>query len=258
VVSCRRIDLMQEFGSQFSSAPFFRKVWIVTARQTREREIIVTSQDGTQNYAEVGDWIIQNPGDKDPYVFGDKKDPIDVRNTKFQKKYEPIEWEAGKFRPKGVIRALQVNEALVFGTSWWEDMAVKPGGWVADGGYSIAEASFWNTYEKFDPTEEDAKKASAIKESLMDIPGKVWDKVVCTIDGKEYSGMIFNDDFSWGQLVWILLDVPLPGNEYLGGYWVTLGVELLKDISKIRKTWTGGQDEISSMFKRLEDITSIR
>jgi hypothetical protein len=26
VVSCRRIDLMQEFGSQFSSAPFFRKV----------------------------------------------------------------------------------------------------------------------------------------------------------------------------------------------------------------------------------------
>jgi hypothetical protein len=26
VVSCRRIDLMQEFGSQFANAPFFRKV----------------------------------------------------------------------------------------------------------------------------------------------------------------------------------------------------------------------------------------
>ena len=26
VVRCRRIDLMQEFGSQFADAPFFRKV----------------------------------------------------------------------------------------------------------------------------------------------------------------------------------------------------------------------------------------
>lgn len=254
VVRCRRINLMQEFGSQFADAPFFRKVWIVSARQAREREIIVTSQDWTKNYAEASDWIIQNPWDKDPYVFGDKNDPIDVRNAKFLKKYEPIDWEEGKFRPKGVIRALQVKEALVFSTSWWEDMAVKSGGWVADGWYSIAESSFWNTYQQFDPIEEDAKKALAIKESLIETPGKLWDKVVCTIDWKEYRGTIFNDDFSWWQLVWILLDEQVPNSNYLWGYGTILGIELLKDPKKIRKTWISTQNEIFFMEQKLAEL----
>lgn len=254
VVRCRRIDLMQEFGSQFADAPFFRKVWIVSARQARERESIVTSQDWTKNYAEASDWIIQNPWDKDPYVFGDKNDPIDVRNAKFEKKYEPIDWEEGKFRPKGVIRALQVNEALVFSTSWWEDMAVKSGGWVADGWYSIAESSFWNTYQQFDPIEEDAKKALAIKESLIETPGKLWDKVVCAIDWKEYRGTIFNDDFSWWQLVWILLDEQIPNSNYLWGYGTILGIELLKDPKKIRKTWISTQNEIFFMEQKLAEL----
>lgn len=256
VVRCRRINLMQEFWSQFAEAPFFRKIWIVSARQARERELIVTSQDWTKNYAEAGDWIIQNPWDKDPYVFGDKSDPIDVRNEKFKKKYEPIVWEEGKFRPKGVIRAVQVKEALVFSTSWWEDMAVKSGGWVADGWYSIAESSFWDTYQEFDPEEEDAKKAKAIKESLVEFPGKVWDKVVCTIDWKDYRGTIFNDDFSWWQLVWILLDEPLASSKYLWGFGVTLGVELLKDPTKIRKIWISNQEELLRIEEKLASIAN--
>ena len=56
----------------------------------------------------------------------------------------------GKFRPKGIIKAIKVNENIVFDTSWGEKMAVKAGGWVADGGYAIAEDSFNNTYEKIE------------------------------------------------------------------------------------------------------------
>ncbi len=101
-----------------------------------------------KNYAEPGDWIIKNPGDKDPYVFGSKNDPIQIRQEKFAKKYDSIPGEDGKFRPKGIIKAIKVKENLVFDTSWGEKMAVKSGGWVADGGYAIAEDSFANTYEK--------------------------------------------------------------------------------------------------------------
>ena len=105
-----------------------------------------------QNYAEPGDWIIKNPGDKDPYVFGDKKDSVEIRQAKFAKKYDAIPGEEEQFRPKGIIKAVRVDENLVFNTSWGEQMAVKAGGWVADGGYAIAEDSFDNTYEKIEGT----------------------------------------------------------------------------------------------------------
>lgn len=102
----------------------------------------------------TGLWIIQNPGDKDPYVFGNKGDTIEIRQAKFAKKYEPISDELGKFRPKGIIRALQIDRNIVFLTSWGEEMAVKAGGWVSDGGYSIAEKSFVSTYEKIEEEAE--------------------------------------------------------------------------------------------------------
>ena len=149
-VPCRRIDMLTEYEEAFKSADSYRKIGKVEARQATEREEISTSQDGMKNYAEPGDWIIHNPGDKDPYVFGDKKDPIEVRQAKFAKKYEVIAGEEGVFRPKGIIKAVQVNENVVFDTSWGEKMAAKSGGWVADGGYAIAEDSFTNTYEKIE------------------------------------------------------------------------------------------------------------
>ncbi len=146
-IPCRRVDMLKEYQEAFKTADSFRKVGKVEARQATEREEISTSQDGMKNYADQGDWIIQNPGDKDPYVFGDKNDPIEARQAKFAKKYEVIDDEPGKFRPKGIIKAVRVDENIVFNTSWGEQMAVKQGGWVADGGYAIAEDSFANTYE---------------------------------------------------------------------------------------------------------------
>jgi hypothetical protein len=149
-VLCRRVDMLKEYQEAFKDAESFRKIGKVDARQATEREEISTSQDGMKNYAEPGDWIIKNPGDKDPDVFGDKNDPIEVRQVKFVKKYETINDEPGKFRPKGIIKAVRVKENIVFNTSWGEQMAVKAGGWVADGGYAIAENSFANTYEKIE------------------------------------------------------------------------------------------------------------
>lgn len=153
-VPCRRVDLMKEFGDAFETADSYGKVGTVDARQATDREEISTSQDGMKNFADAGDWIIQNPGDKDPYVFGNKDEAIEARQEKFAKKYEPITDEPGKFRPKGVIKAVQVKENIVFDTSWGEKMAAKSGGWVADGGYAIAENSFANTYEKIEPEGE--------------------------------------------------------------------------------------------------------
>jgi hypothetical protein len=154
-VLCRRVDMLKEFQEAFKTADSYRKVGKVEARQATERDLISTSQDAMEdNYAEVGDWIIKNPGDKDPYVFGDKNDPLEVRQAKFAKKYDAIAGEAGVFRPKGIIKAVRVNENIVFNTSWGEQMAVKAGGWVADGGYAIAEESFKNTYEKIEKDNE--------------------------------------------------------------------------------------------------------
>lgn len=153
-VECEVIDLMAEYGETLKTADQYRKIGTVDAHQATEQEVVTSSQDGTKNVAEVGDWIIQNPGDKDPYVFGNKGDAIEVRQTKFAKKYEPIPDEPGKFRPKGIIRALQIDRNVVFPTSWGEEMAVKAGGWVSDGGYSIAEKSFASTYEKIENEEK--------------------------------------------------------------------------------------------------------
>lgn len=147
-ITCRRVDMLEEYKSAFKSANNYRKSAIVYARQATEREIITTSQDGMTNYAEPGDWIILNPGDKDPYVFGSKNNTVEERQARFKEKYDVIPGKDGKYRAKGVIKAVKVTENIIFGTSWGETMAVKAGGWVADGGYGIAEESFENTYEK--------------------------------------------------------------------------------------------------------------
>lgn len=167
VVLCRRIqNVLQEYEHAFLTADLYRKTAIVLARQATTREKISTSQDWMENYADPGDRIIQNPGDKDPYVFGNKKDSLEKRNAEFIKKYESIEDQPNKFRAKGIIKAVQVKENIVFDTAWWETMWVKAGWWVADGGYSIAESSFKNTYEKFNPKFENRKKSNALKQSL--------------------------------------------------------------------------------------------
>lgn len=148
VVICRRVNMLEKYKDAFKTADSYRKIGTVFAYQATERQEISTSQDGMKNYADVGDWIIQNPGDQDPYVFGDKNDSIETRQAKFAKKYDLIDAQSNSFRPKGIIKAIQVHENIVFDTPWGERMVVKKGGYVCDGGYAIAQDSFLKTYEK--------------------------------------------------------------------------------------------------------------
>lgn len=145
-VLCRRVDVLKEYAEAFKTADSYKKVGTVEARQAEQREEISTSQDGMKNFAEPGDWIIQNPGDKDPYVFGSKNDSIEVRQKKFAENYVAIGEKT--FKPKGIIRAIKVKENIVFNKSDGKEVAVKAGGWVTDGGRPIAEDAFKNTYEK--------------------------------------------------------------------------------------------------------------
>ena len=165
-IECKITKFNEKFPAQFfEDADSFRKIGLVKARQATEREVITTSQDGNrEEIAEAGDWIIQNPGDESPYVFGDKRKKItnengeevevnvsvEERQAAFAKKYEPKPGEEGIFIPKGIIKAKQVNENLTWETDWGSRDAVKAGGWVSSGGYGIAEESFFNTYEKIE------------------------------------------------------------------------------------------------------------
>lgn len=168
-VMCKKIEFNNEFPPTFfDDADRFRKVGLVNARQATATEEIISSQDGNKiNTAESGDWIIHNPGDVDPYVFGDKHEknedgspnkdkPISVeqRQKAFEKKYETKPGEEGVFIPKGIIKAKRVDENFAWTTSWGENDSVKAGGWVSEGGYAIAEDSFSNTYEKIENDQE--------------------------------------------------------------------------------------------------------
>lgn len=87
-------------------------------------------------------------------------------------------------------------------------------------------------------------------------PGQRGDRVVCNINGKEYSGTIFNTEFSGGNLIGILLDEKIEGSNYLGGYGTSIGYELLSDTEKIRKTGEASEEEMSALDERLEKLTS--
>ena len=155
---CRRImDILKEYAKALETADSYRKKVIVSARQATEREEIYTSQDGRKNWAEPGDWIIHNPGDKDPYVFGSRKDSVEERQRKFASKYTAVSGSPGQFRARGVIRAIRVNVNIIFQTpSSGQDMVIKAGGWVTESGSGIAEESFANTYEKIDQEPEES------------------------------------------------------------------------------------------------------
>ena len=167
IVKCRRIkNVFEEYKEDFDKADFYREKAIISARQATQREIISTSQDGMENYAEPWDRIIQDPGDTDPYVFGSKNDSIEKREEHFNKRHEAIAGEPGKFRVKWIIKAVQVKENIVFNTSWWDTMWTKAGGWIADGGYAIAEDSFKHIYEKFDQKENKDQTMEELRKNL--------------------------------------------------------------------------------------------
>ncbi|MDD2274600.1 MAG: hypothetical protein PHI91_02265 [Candidatus Pacebacteria bacterium] len=150
-VPCRKINFKEEFpASFFDDAKEYRKTALVNVRVAENEETITSSQDANKTIiAEPGDMIIHNPGDVDPYVFGNRDDSVEERQRKFAEKYEQTD-EDGVYRSKGVIKAKKVNENLVWDTSWGSQDGVIAGGWISNGGYAIAEDSFANTYEEIE------------------------------------------------------------------------------------------------------------
>lgn len=147
-VLCRWVDVLREYEDAFKTADSYRKIGTIEAHKATQNEKIITTQDGMINYCEKGDWIIHNPGDLDSYVFGNKNDSLEVRGEKFNKEYVPVAGQDGIFKPHRIIKAIQINENIVFNNSSGIKMAEKKDGWVTDYGYAIAEDSFLNTYEK--------------------------------------------------------------------------------------------------------------
>ncbi len=157
-VMCRRVNLATEYEEAFKTAGHYIKIAPVTVRQATERELISTHQDGTENYAEPGDFIILDSGDHDPYVYGNKRESLESRQQHFQKEYELVDSSSQTFQSKEIIKAVQVHENIVFTTSWGE-MAVKAGGWITDQGYGIAKDSFQHTYRQIE-SEHNLTKAT--------------------------------------------------------------------------------------------------
>ncbi len=96
------------------------------------------------------------------------------------------------------------------------------------------------------------------QEKKIEAPRKKGDKVVCHINGKSIRGVIFNDDFSGGNLIGILLDEKLEGGSYLGGYGVTLGYQLLSDPTKIEKVGEAPPEEMKELEEKIAILQNER
>lgn len=147
-ITCYEVDSQQEFQRlRVISPEIFLRKKDVKAYQATELLEVRSSQDGMVNTAEVGDWVVQNPGDPDPYVFGDKKkDSLQVRQEKFLQFYAPVEGQPGVFRRKGVIKAVPLDRNITFSTAWGATMSCEVGGVLTDQGYTIAKSSLEKDY----------------------------------------------------------------------------------------------------------------
>ena len=90
-------------------------------------------------------------------------------------------------------------------------------------------------------------------EKTEDLPKK-GDRVECNIDGKKVTGIIFNSEISGGQMVGILLDENVGGN-YLNGFGITLGVELLNNPEKIKKIGETTKGELEEILIKVNELS---
>lgn len=89
------------------------------------------------------DWVVTN-------ITGEQ---YIIKDTVFNKKYEPVENNLGVFKPKGnPITAGQINENISFIAPWGELMNIIAGGYLVftdmDDVYGVQEAEFNATYKK--------------------------------------------------------------------------------------------------------------
>ena len=143
-VECKIVNLnTPEYDQLLENASLFKKNAEVQARKVEIREEIATALDATKAFAEPGDWIITNPGGE----------AYKIKDETFQNAYEPKEGEDGTFLALGVpVKAVQVNENIVFKAPWGSDQGVQASGYIVERQdnkerYGIEEEAFDTTYE---------------------------------------------------------------------------------------------------------------
>ena len=134
-----------------------RKIARIEARQGTEGEKVETilpsglkELTGTVQLDEKTGrpgWIAKNPGGEE-YI---------IKDSDFQKLYEPDPDHPGEFRKKVATLAVQIDEHVVFTNKYGEEMRVEAGGHLiffdgargllGKGTYGVA-AEAWDTYER--------------------------------------------------------------------------------------------------------------
>lgn len=144
-VNCKVVDLAtEEYDKAFKNADFFVKSAEIEARQAIEEENVETGLDATKNVANIGDWIVTNPGGEQ-YV---------ISKEKFSQLYKEKENEEGSFVSAGKpVKAIRTEKNIVFTAPWGEEQSVKAGGYVIENNeerYGIDEQVFRDTYKEFE------------------------------------------------------------------------------------------------------------
>ncbi len=143
-IECRIVDLSSTyFNDAFEKAYFYKKLVEIRARQASTLELVSTFLDATHNTANPGDWIVANPGE-DPYV---------IKANRFAELYRPKPGEEDVYISIGKpVKAIPIDEDIVFIAPWGELQAVRKGGHIIQDvegqRYGIDALSFSQTYHQ--------------------------------------------------------------------------------------------------------------
>jgi len=153
---CRSISFAEfrdEFGQILETAPKAQKTAEVRVTTVTEPGSIFVGQDLQSIEVEPGDHLIKNPGDADPYRFGDQPS-VEERIAAFKTSYTPVAGKTDYFMKTATSRVVRVMTDLVLDTEWGSSMAMKAGGYVTDAGYTIQQQSFDYDYRFVDQAAE--------------------------------------------------------------------------------------------------------
>lgn len=146
VVTCETVNLMtSDYDEAFEEAPFYIKDVEIEARQATIPEIVIKyDSDRADVVANIGDWIVKNPNEEQPYV---------IPKEDFSSFYMPKEGEPGIYVSVGKpVKAIPTDRNIAFVAPWGQLQVVKSGGYILQNSkgerYGISRKLFIATYKK--------------------------------------------------------------------------------------------------------------
>lgn len=158
-VDCKIVDFSGlDFSKNNEDIIWLTKTKPVKVQIAEGGEKIGTSQDGMEQVAEAGQYILQNNPDaeehEDPYIFGevDENGKVNVESQRedFLKKYKKVDGGDDLWFKSEPFKAIRVSEDVAIEPSWDKGnyMGTPSGGVIAEGGYTIAPSSLEDSYAK--------------------------------------------------------------------------------------------------------------